>query len=886
MLGAELCCSRAVATLEGNSTLVKILKKVVHSTSLRINVQDCEPLAVVAVQRYLSDTCLPSQPGPSQVSASYLYDVTLTDGELQTKCFLAPDLNAVVHTNSLRCGIEIKIKQCCYVYDEKRINNGFLSIEKVELGSNISPILCSISDLSALPNVFSLQGNLFYANSVSQTPLVGGRKYYLSLWNNEDPYGEMRNVFKQLELHITVDASKIITLSNLEMIWRSRLKYPPLLVRIMHKSRLRYFGKPGKKMDVPYQVYFEVADCSGMMSMVMWNDLCLEWYNSIYVGSVLFIQQYTVKPSYQHRTWPTPGDPQMKVFKTVEVCLNPREPASELYILPEKNVKPEWQLPKVRYHFISRVDLDHLPHNYTCDVIGLVIFVGRCERLRKKEGAEDFWLYRWVHIIDGTADKPFILELFSTSQPDVFEHIHPMAYLVCTQMRVVRDPDLTSSTQPYLTTSNESQLFITGLGLHKSHKGQPYTTDPKVKAFIQWTKTQNENDLLQRTVIGGYYHFPPPPVTFAQFCKDNKAETVLTSSNEVMKMIANLHYREHKRIAFLGSIASVRYIHHSCTAKVLPAMDVEEEEIFFSARSSPPSSQESDGLAQKSPTQKRKSELHQETEPLTAPIMQLPDFSPSSKFPFRRKRQQRYQTEDHDTAAVYQQSSAELNNKENEENNPNLQSCSRLCGGESHVCSVHAVQQPEVSSDNVWESDIWSEVKGQLSVHLHYGCLLPESIPRKFDYHHRELLVQQLLLHPAKHQCGMHTWSKQMEEHSSLLDHGHFEVTILGINRQFAIDTVFLPVTSTEDHRKLGLLSDLHSNTLLSCVNLGYVSQQQTTGTHESSVLPPPDSIVQTADELNRQHFICILDVCHLGEATVEVFLNQLYNPLPIAQAV
>lgn len=38
------------------------------------------------------------------------------------------------------------------------------------------------------------------------------------------------------------------------MTWRSRIHFHPLLVRVLHKSRLRYYGKPEKKMDVPYQV--------------------------------------------------------------------------------------------------------------------------------------------------------------------------------------------------------------------------------------------------------------------------------------------------------------------------------------------------------------------------------------------------------------------------------------------------------------------------------------------------------------------------------------------------------------------------------------------------------------------------------------------------------
>jgi hypothetical protein len=48
--------------------------------------------------------------------------------------------------------------------------------------------------------------------------------------------------------------TKIISLSHLEMTWTSRKDFPALLVRILHKSKLRYYGKPDKMMIEPYQV--------------------------------------------------------------------------------------------------------------------------------------------------------------------------------------------------------------------------------------------------------------------------------------------------------------------------------------------------------------------------------------------------------------------------------------------------------------------------------------------------------------------------------------------------------------------------------------------------------------------------------------------------------
>ncbi|NXR63307.1 RADX protein, partial [Rhadina sibilatrix] len=199
-------------------------------------------------------------------------------------------------------------------------------------------------------------------------------------------------------------------------------------------------------------------------------------------------------------------------FSLSEISLNVQNPPTEISIIPEEMVKPDWGLPEVKYGFITRSELDDLPHNHSCDVIGLVTFVGRSERARKREHSEDFWLYRWAHAIDGTSDQPFILELFATSQPGVFEHIHPLTYLVCTQMRVIRGLTENPSRTVYLTTSNESQIFITGW-----QKGQPYTKDAKVKNFIQWMKSQSEADQIKKTVIGGYYPFPQPPDSFLKY---------------------------------------------------------------------------------------------------------------------------------------------------------------------------------------------------------------------------------------------------------------------------------------------------------------------------------------------------------------------------------
>lgn len=63
------------------------------------------------------------------------------------------------------------------------------------------------------------------------------------------------NILSRTFFSFCVLDTRIISVSHLEMTWADRSYFPPLLVRILHKSILRYYGKPDKKMIEPYQVW-------------------------------------------------------------------------------------------------------------------------------------------------------------------------------------------------------------------------------------------------------------------------------------------------------------------------------------------------------------------------------------------------------------------------------------------------------------------------------------------------------------------------------------------------------------------------------------------------------------------------------------------------------
>ncbi|MFT7811046.1 uncharacterized protein CXorf57 homolog [Arapaima gigas] len=439
------------------SPICRAFGQLLAARTHRLRVDGVGVVAVLELQRYLSEL----QSAPSRNADSYSYDVTITDGACWAKCGLAPHLNSLVQKNALRTGVDIRVDQCSFVYDEKKLGHAAICIEKVEVVAERSTVLPCVTDVDSLP-VWSTEenpGNVTVPQR-RDAPIQTARKHYLSLWNNEDPHGSMW-VPQVPPQDVVLDVSKTIRLCDLENSFGNVYRHLPLLVRIMHKSRLRFYGKLEMKIDFPYQAYFEVADQSGSMSMVLWNALCLEWYHRLNVGTVVYLQNYTVKQSYQNRSRPCLGDPRMRVFSSVEICLNPRDPVAAIMVIPPRTVQPQWSLPSVTYQFTTSSELESLPADSFCDIIGLVTFVGRCERVKNKGSTvpEKYWTYRWVHAVDGTSDVPFILEIFASSQPEIFYGIYPMTYLVCTQMRVRRE----AGTFPYLTSSCETQIFITGL---------------------------------------------------------------------------------------------------------------------------------------------------------------------------------------------------------------------------------------------------------------------------------------------------------------------------------------------------------------------------------------------------------------------------------------
>ncbi|XP_077402304.1 RPA-related protein RADX isoform X2 [Vanacampus margaritifer] len=782
-------------------------------------------VAVIAVQRYL---CEQSE---GELRESYCYDVTVTDGMCRAKCSLHPSLNHLVHSNNLRTGSDIIITQCSFVYNERTVGHGYICIKEIRCTSGKSALLSHVRDVSSLP-VLVKSGMERSTLLQSDIPLQLSRKHYLSLWNSEYPEGDMW-ISAPSSRDPVLDVNKISLINNLESVFRSTCKPLPLLVKIIQKSRLRYYGKLGSKIDFPYQAYFEVADQSGIMSLVLWNELCPQFYNSLNVGTVLYIQNYALKLSYSNRSRPKMDHYGIKTFTSIEICLNARNPTSIITVVPPKNVQPQWSLPDVSYRFATRSEIETLANNAVCDVIGLVTFVGRVERIKRKGnlGPEKYWSFRWVHAIDGTSEHPFVLELFSSSQPEIFGSIYPLAYLVCTQMRVCQ----VEGSLPYLTSSCETEIFITGY-----HKGQPYKNDPTVMNLMQRNKTLKDNMVLDKAAVGGHYCYPHAPRTFTQPVAETFEQVPLVAASDLKKELETLQYREHKKVAIQGHISAIRYVEESSMAE--------------------PQGHGSKGVPDVSTGDHVVSDVCDATLSVNSPS------APSEQASVRRKRTMKTRN----TAKSSVNSVPAKRGARNAEVERELQEDE----GDSESRRQSLQPQNEGHGMLAWESSGWSRQQQEISVHLRHGALHHDSISRSFTLDDKNALLRWSNLHPMR-------WTP--EQSADVLPvtvcPGYYQVTILGINKKIAVDAAFLPIVHSSKHRAVGLPPGRHDNTMLSCLSSGFLCPPGgVTSSHSEESHHGPEDIMATAGELEDTHLVCVLDICHLGGEEVEVLISKVYK--------
>ncbi|KAM6949202.1 RPA-related protein RADX [Aplochiton taeniatus] len=526
-----------------------------------------EPLLLTSLQRYGKDLGFPVFFPRAIYAGESLYDATITDGNRRLRVTLDPGLNGLVERNYLRCGSLLRnvslapgvcVREGCGVdrgtYGGHRIESLEVVMEEGGVdGSSLRGV-----DAACLP-WFGAGADVREMDPGPLMPLRADRALFLPLWNNTDPIGPAwrdtppsphgadagaeSEEMEEVRATVTLRKLQEAFLSGCHSI-RSTVR-KTLVVRIINKSNLMYYGKSDRNCECPYKASLQVCDGSAMVCVVLWNSVCADWYRSLRPGQILSLSHYRVKESYDSRTTHSH-------VTEIELSVNSRNPSAQIHILPESSVSPDCLPPKPDYSFYSGNDLLSCPHANLCDVIGLVMFAGRSERMRSKgvQGVE-LLEYRWLGLEDGTTDQPIMVKLFSTSQPETHRKTVPLCVLVCTRLKMVRGEGWY-----YLTNSNYTQVYCTGSGHHsKMH----YKKLRPVRQFLQWMQSLDDRQVLSRAVIGGFFSYPPLPVSLETYMKNRKGEPGLLSGAELQREMERLHYRETHSYCIQATVSMVTH---------------------------------------------------------------------------------------------------------------------------------------------------------------------------------------------------------------------------------------------------------------------------------------------------------------------------------------
>ncbi|KAL2098234.1 hypothetical protein ACEWY4_007441 [Coilia grayii] len=504
-----------------------------------------EPLYVLSLDRYMRDTNFAVYFQKSINATDSLYDATLTDGDCKVRVSVEPRLNNLIEKNIFRCGSTIKNVE---LYVEENTENGSTDI----LVTNLEVDQLSDQDaaLRALSGVNVKTLPWWSGVEPSPLPLRSRRGTYLPLWNDNDFIGDMwrdRPPEDARERSRTSRAPVALREVRQRFLTDGSLIRGDIRVRILKKSRLMHYGKAEQNCLYPYRAEMQVADASASVTAVLWNSMCVEWYRRLHPGMVLHLSHFRVRESFSHRTGQNPE-------RDIEISLNSSRPGAIISIVSPAS--PEWCLPGVPHHFCKGTDLQSSPHGRICDVVGLIIFVGRPECIQNKDGKMDN--FRWIQLEDGTSEQPIMVKLYSTSQPDVHSTIQPMAVFVCTRLQLVK-----GSTQfYYLTNTQYTQLYCTGTGRPLTI---PYKGIRRFRQFLHWLDQIDESDVMNRSVVGGYFIYPPPPSTLRSFIEEWKEQAGLLSGQELKLLCEKLHYRESQRFCVQCTIGTVEYHHQDDT---------------------------------------------------------------------------------------------------------------------------------------------------------------------------------------------------------------------------------------------------------------------------------------------------------------------------------
>ncbi|KAM3591172.1 uncharacterized protein V6R79_024076 [Siganus canaliculatus] len=798
-------------------------------------------LSVVELQRYTRDQGSSIYFPQAVLSGEDLYDITLTDGDCRLRVTLDPGLNRQVERNALRPGSTLRdaVFAVAMAAQLPECTGASAAGHSYRLlRAEVAPPTHhqdqdqdqdqdsrSREDWDRLPWFGSADP------AGSPVPLRASRSLFLPLWNNVDPSGDEWRETPPTEEEeqeeeeeegrrpsVTVSQLRQSFLSGRHGVAMGTVQHQ-LIVRVVRKSQLTFYGRADRNCDCPYKALLEVCDHTGSVCVVLWNSVCVAWYRCLKPGDIISLRRYRVKRRYQAQ----PDD--------IEISVNSRNPAARIVLLPESSVSPEHLPPAADYNFYTSQQL--LDRPAVCDVIGLLTFSGRSERIRSKDGkGAELMEYRWLRLEDGASSRPIMVKLFSTSQPECHRKLLPLSVVVCTNLKPIR-----VDSSSFLTNTTYTQVYCTGLGHHSQ---MSYRKLRPVQQFLRWLRRQDDGQVLSRALIGGFFSYPPPPFSLETFMKERRGEPGFLRGAELRLEMDRLCYRERRTFCIQATVTVVTY-----------CLRGEEDRCLFwvdrASSLSPPSSSSSPAPHLSTPPPSPASSpflppLSSSTPRSSRPPPSSSSLSSSSavsQLTPRRSRPWSWWTVPLILVSVLRRPLVTL---EPQHNNQTVV---------LFEASMEFLDNVDAEDDEDDDEDDSSFVSAPLCPAVTPVAM--ETLAMRYDHTRREEQAAAVAMGGRAFPAGTFDSAP----------HDSYTLRLRALSDGVLLDAIFLP------HAPPTTPPPPHSNTWTSILSHGAFSSH--------SPAPSPADLIATATQLANQKLVCVLEACHLGGATTELVLSRAF---------
>ncbi|EDV23344.1 uncharacterized protein TRIADDRAFT_57865 [Trichoplax adhaerens] len=465
---------------------------------------------VTEIERYLTDIAYHENYTDDDELPLDTFDLTISDGRLKAKFVLSHKYNSMIHKGLLQTHSVVDIQRTTIKYNEADVRG--------------KPYIY-IEDLQIVANDFALDlehelrfGPEASEREIDSLPLASRRRYYLPMWNDVDYYGSIWDEYVGNSAVRMTEASAIQTykkVANIEDVTRlfetkgdKHKSYPPIIGRIVKKSRLSHYGKISDKNKLPYVMTIIVADASSAVSICLWSNVAVKYFKLLKVDDVILVNGYKVRPAHEYIT--RADNELLDDISQLEFAVNPSNPKGEIVILSDINLYND--LPTLYHNFHNSVSLINLKSNCICDVMGLVTYVGRP--------------YRWSRKSNQSGGK--ILICSSVMVHHTLRNSASVRYL-------------------HLSTTIYSQLCVRS-AVSTSVKDPVFGDCIVYQQLLRWCLSDEAKEILSHACYGGYYCYPPCPIDLQNIMSAFDGNDIdITTAKVVAKRAKEIHYRQSER---------------------------------------------------------------------------------------------------------------------------------------------------------------------------------------------------------------------------------------------------------------------------------------------------------------------------------------------------